>query len=100
LTYPSQAYRLEQCVFFPFSENYFGTNTVEVKNCRYTFGVEDISDDIDLRQFGSLTGSSTTFCLLDLIHNWLKNLENPGSYLQYAFLISAKHLTGLTTASL
>ena len=43
---------------------------------------EDISDVIDPRQFRSLKGSSTTFCLLDSIHNWLKNLENPGCYLR------------------
>ena len=43
---------------------------------------EDISNVVDPRQFGSLKGSSTTFGLLDLIHNWLKNLENPGCYLR------------------
>ena len=45
---------------------------------------------IDPRQFGSLKGSSTTYCLLDLIHNWLENLENPGSYLRACFLDFSK----------
>ena len=52
--------------------------------------IEDISDDIDLQQFGSLRGSSATYCLLDLIHNWLKNLENPRSYLRVCFLDFSK----------
>ena len=52
--------------------------------------LDDISDAIDPRQFGSLKGSSTTYCLLDLIHNWLENLENPGSYLRVCFLDFSK----------
>jgi retron-type reverse transcriptase len=52
--------------------------------------IEDISDDIDPRQFGSLRGSSTTYYLLDMIHNWLKNLDNPGSYLTACFLDFSK----------
>ena len=52
--------------------------------------LDDISDAIDPRQFGSLKGSSTTYCLLDLIHNWLENLENPGSYLRACLLDFSK----------
>ena len=52
--------------------------------------LDDISDAIDPRQFGSLKGSSTTYRLLDLIHNWLENLENPGSYLRACFLDFSK----------
>ena len=40
---------------------------------------EDFSDVIDQRQFGCLKGSSTMYCLLNLFHNWLKNLENSGA---------------------
>ena len=32
--------------------------------------IEDVGEHIDSRQFGSLKGSSTTYCLLYLIHNW------------------------------
>ena len=32
---------------------------------------EDIGKKIDLRQFGSIKGSSTSLCLVDLLHNWL-----------------------------
>ena len=52
--------------------------------------IEDISDDIDPQQFGSLRGSSATYCLLDLIHDWLNNLDNPGSYLRACFLDFSK----------
>ena len=52
--------------------------------------IEDDRDDIDPQQFGSLRGSSTTYCLLDMIHNWLTNLENPGCYLRACFLDFSK----------
>lgn len=48
--------------------------------------IEDISNYVDPRQFGSLKGSSTTYCLLDMVHNWLKNLEAPKCYLRACFL--------------
>ena len=32
---------------------------------------EDIGKKIDLRQFGSIKRSSTSLCLVDLLHNWL-----------------------------
>ena len=34
----------------------------------------------------NLVGSSTTYCLLDLIHSWLSELENSGCYLRACFL--------------
>ena len=43
--------------------------------------MEDIKEHIDPNQFGSLKGVSTTFCLLDMLHNWLSALESPGTYL-------------------
>ena len=36
-------------------------------------------------QHGSLKGVSTTFCLLDMLHNWLSALESPGTYLRVCF---------------
>ena len=52
--------------------------------------IEDIGGQIDNRQFGSLKGTSTTFCLLDLIHNWLFKMDNPGHYLRACFLDFSK----------
>ena len=37
-----------------------------------------------LANLGSLKGSSTTYCLLDLIHNWLSDLDNAGCYLRHS----------------
>ena len=48
--------------------------------------IEDVGEHIDSRQIGSLKGSSTTYCLLDLIHNWLSELDNPGCHLRACFL--------------
>ena len=39
---------------------------------------------------GSIKGVSTTFCLLDMLHNWLSALESPGTYLIVCFLDSSK----------
>ena len=52
--------------------------------------IEDVGEHIDSRQFGSLKGSSTTYCLLDLIHNWLSELDNPGCYLRACLLDLSK----------
>ena len=49
--------------------------------------IEDIRDVIDPQQFGSLKGISTTYCLLDLVHNWMKALDNPGNYVRPVFFI-------------
>ena len=43
--------------------------------------MEDIKEHIDPNQFCSLKGVSTTFCLLDMLHNWPSALESPGTYL-------------------
>ena len=50
----------------------------------------DVGEHIDSRQFGSLKGSSSTYCLLDLIHNWLSELHNPGCYLRACILDFSK----------
>ena len=47
--------------------------------------MEDIKEHIDPNQFFSLKGVSTTFCLLDMLHNWLSALESPGMYLRVCF---------------
>ena len=52
--------------------------------------IEDDGEHIDSHQFGSLKGTSTTYCLLDLIHNWLCELDNPGCYLRACFLDFSK----------
>ena len=52
--------------------------------------INDNQGHIDPNQFGSLKGLSTTFCLLDMIHNWLSSLENPGYYLRVCFLDFSK----------
>ena len=47
---------------------------------------EDIGKKIDLRQFGSIKGSSTSFHLVDVLHNGLKSLDKPSHYLYACFL--------------
>ena len=51
---------------------------------------EDIGKYIDPRQFGSIKGSSTSLCLVDLLHKWLKSLDKPGRYLYGCFLDFSK----------
>ena len=46
----------------------------------------DLSDKIDPQQFGCLKGTSTTYCLLDILHNWLSHLDNPYNYIRTCFL--------------
>ena len=52
--------------------------------------MEDIKEHIDPNQFCSLKGVSTTFCLLDMLHNWLSALESPSTYLRVCFLDFSK----------
>ena len=52
--------------------------------------IEDVGEHIESRQFGSLKGSSMTYCLLDLIQNWLSELHNHGCYLRACFLDFSK----------
>ena len=42
------------------------------------------------KQLGCLKGTSTTYCLLDMIHTWLSWLDTPGSHLRLCFLDFAK----------
>ena len=52
--------------------------------------ISDIRDKIDPRQFGCLKGSSTTYCLLDMVHNWISHLDSTGQYLRVCFLDFSK----------
>ena len=44
--------------------------------------MEDIKHKIDPKQFGSLQGMSTTFCLIDMINTWLSSLDAKSRYLR------------------
>ena len=48
--------------------------------------ISDLSHKIDPQQFGCLKGSCTTYSLLDILHNWLSQLDNPGNYIRTCFL--------------
>ena len=52
--------------------------------------VDDVKHKINPQQFGCLKGSSTTFCLIDMINNWLRTLDDKSSYLRIAFLDFSK----------
>ena len=38
--------------------------------------VDDVKHKINPQQFGCLKGTSTTFCLIDMINNWLRTLDD------------------------
>jgi hypothetical protein len=52
--------------------------------------MSDFSASIDPQQFGCLKGSSTTYCLLDMLHNWLLALDTPSQFLRVCFLDFSK----------
>ena len=52
--------------------------------------MEDIRHKIDPKQFGSLQGMSTTFCLIDMINNWLSTLDVQSRYLRVCFVDFSK----------
>ena len=52
--------------------------------------IDDVKHHIDPQQFGSLKGTSTTYCLLDILHNWLLSLHCPGKFLCVCFLDFSK----------
>ena len=49
-----------------------------------------MEDRIDPRQFGCLKGTSTTYCLLDMIQTWLSFLDGHERHLRICFLDFAK----------
>ena len=52
--------------------------------------VDDVKHKINPQQFGCLKGTSTTFCLIDMINNWLRTLDDKSSYLRIVFLDFSK----------
>ena len=52
--------------------------------------MEDVKCKIDSKQFGSLQRSSTTFCLIDMINNWLSSLDAKSRYLRVCFVYFSK----------
>ena len=58
--------------------------------------VENIGEYVDPNQFGSLKGSYTAFCLsLDLVHNWLSEMDNLSCYIRACFLALSKAVDGI-----
>ena len=52
--------------------------------------LKDIGHQIDPKQFGSLCGSSTTLCLLDMLHSWVSKLDADGCSLRIVLLHFSK----------
>jgi hypothetical protein len=50
----------------------------------------NIRRKIDPNQFGSLKGSSASFCLIDMVNNWLRTLDAPSHFLKVYFLNFSK----------
>ena len=61
-----------------------------LEECVVDWITEDICDKIDAKQFGSLKGGSTTKCLLDMLHNWLSNIDKQGNLLRVCLLDFSK----------
>ena len=57
--------------------------------------IEDIREQTDGRQFGTLKGTPTTYCLLELVHNWLSKIAEPGHYLSACCLDFSKAFDGI-----
>jgi hypothetical protein len=52
--------------------------------------MDDNRSKIDPKQFGSLKGSSASFCLIDMVNNWRRTLDPPSHYLRVCFLDFSK----------
>ena len=54
--------------------------------------IDDIKGKIDPYQFGCLKGTSTTYCLLDMIHSWLSHMDSSsnGKHIRVIFLDFSK----------
>ena len=52
--------------------------------------IEDVGKNNDPNQFGCLKGSSTTYCLLDMLHTWFTHIDSPGKHLRICFLDFSK----------
>ena len=55
-----------------------------------TWMIDDIRNRIAPNQFGCLKGTSTAFCLLDMMHTWLSYLDSPNKHLRLCFLDFSK----------
>ena len=52
--------------------------------------IHDIRNRIAPNQFGCLKGTSTSFCLLDMMHTWLSHLDSSNKHLRLSFLDFSK----------
>ena len=52
--------------------------------------IEDVGDKIGPNQFGALKETSTTFCLLDMFHQWLSSIDPQGYHSRICFLDFSK----------
>ena len=52
--------------------------------------IDDIRNRIAPNQFGCLKGTSTAFCLLDMMHTWLSYPDSPNKHLRLCFLDFSK----------
>ena len=52
--------------------------------------MDDVKHKIDPKQFGCLKGTPTSFCLIDMINNWLKTLDAQSHYLRICFIDFSK----------
>jgi hypothetical protein len=48
--------------------------------------MKDVVNNIETQQFDCLRGSSTAYCLLDMIHNWIFHLDSADKYIRLLFL--------------
>ena len=63
-----------------------------------TWMIHDAQDNIDPKQFGSLKGSSTCYCLIYMVNNWLQAFWiNPQPICKSVLSISARLSIVLTT---
>ena len=52
--------------------------------------IDDVRDKIDPMQLGCLKGRSTSYCLLDMVHNWPLQLESLNEQFRVCFLDFSK----------
>ena len=55
-----------------------------------TWVIDDIRKRIAPNQFGCLKGTSTAFCVLDMMYTWLSYLDSPNKHLRLCFLDFSK----------
>ena len=60
-----------------------------IPNTLFVQGFRGLCGCVD-NQFGCLKGTSTSFCLLDMMHTWLSYLDSPNRHLRLSFLDFSK----------